>query len=1365
MTTGRKNKQQLVPRPEKKESKTASSIITQVNMFNKVSSKRSPLPPQMELELANIYLEQGRTVSEKGKHEIALVLCEEAEASLSQMKKGMKAAEAVQDVTDLRHGIACAFVELSKLLDELKKQERAKESYKKAQEWGYSEVEKLSISTLPSLETAVSIAIQPPLEASVFVAAQPSLKTTKTTQRSLKTTASTAVQPPLETSDSVATQPALCRSPTIDIDVSVIGDFFVQDKNPPVIEYKLPEPDERLVNTHQLVYCLGLLKAPPSSEDLRQNSALSWVQATRNNEDEQERLNTLMTNLVRAFIRDELKGPTAIAEVACIAPFLNRDDFRCLLELFIGSIEKSTLLDIHSLEGLAKLVQGANEGYVEAADLVKILGVLNTRLQTTHAQTQSYIYQLMLAVSCVLDAMADCKVEGLDRVTLHECLSGYIDELKGSADPHMVYLAAYAFQALECVPDNESPWQATKRRTGNVMQGVFSLVKAVKGLDIDSFLKGIQHIEDGLDGAVKVFQTLQDGYNNVTALVDSGQGLFEALRDGLSFDSKRSWYSALRGIDRVLRDGQLSKFRTLVFEAPCRRSLAFQWGVCQRLGDLAANTAWDAESREDALEFLAEIYQNDAVWGHHEHIKQKILDILLHLQQQSENATQAFDSATARKVLQRLGRIGDKAKQALYSDCLEQGPSKHPLKISQPPSAPLTLLDRVQNKPDVEEDLRKLRQQRLKERGDAVYIPLQAKANLKASDDVLFALMEKVEEFLASTDQKVLLLLGDSGSGKSTFNREIEHNLWLKYEKAKGRIPLYINLSAIDRPEQDMIAKQLRKFELSNSQIRELKAQRKFVLICDGYDESQQKHNLYTTNRLNQTGEWQVQMVISCRSEYIGLDYRDLFQPSNDITEFQEAVVAPFSRAQVDDYLAKYVITKAPLWTTKQYMDVLDQIPSLQELIKNPFLLTLSLEVLPRLVDPGNNLTATRITRVALYDEFVGLWLEQGKKRLGNKDLNPQARADFDRLTDEGFTQNGISFLKDMASAIYKNQAGNPVVTYSRKQDHGKWKEAFFSRENESQLLLEASPLKRSGIQYRFIHKSLLEYFFARSVFEPQEGKENSVQAAAPARRGSVSSVFSFDDQLVPGEDDEPVTTQPFTADHPLSWRSFMAEPSILDFLSERAQQEPLFKDQLLAIVEQSKFNKAMRKAAANAITILVRAGVRFNGADLKGIQIPRADLSGGQFDSAQLEGADLRKATLRNTWLRQADFSKAQMAGVQFGEWPYLQESSEVLCCSYSPNGKTCVFGLANGTISVYDTMTWTKTHTLQEHTSSVRSVAYSPSGHQIASGSDDKTVRLWDTQTGELGPVLSGHAKAVKSVAYSPSGHQIASGSYDET
>jgi predicted NACHT family NTPase len=134
-----------------------------------------------------------------------------------------------------------------------------------------------------------------------------------------------------------------------------------------------------------------------------------------------------------------------------------------------------------------------------------------------------------------------------------------------------------------------------------------------------------------------------------------------------------------------------------------------------------------------------------------------------------------------------------------------------------------------------------------------VYIHPQAKAGLHAGDEARFSLVDKVDEFLDS-DQKVFLLLGDSGAGKSTFNRELECHLWQSYKK-NGTIPLHINLPAIDKPEHDMIAKQLRKVDFTEPQIRELKLHRKFTLICDGYDESQQTHNLYTSNKLNQPGQ------------------------------------------------------------------------------------------------------------------------------------------------------------------------------------------------------------------------------------------------------------------------------------------------------------------------------------------------------------------------------------------------------------------------------------------------------------------------------------------------------------------------------
>jgi predicted NACHT family NTPase len=308
--------------------------------------------------------------------------------------------------------------------------------------------------------------------------------------------------------------------------------------------------------------------------------------------------------------------------------------------------------------------------------------------------------------------------------------------------------------------------------------------------------------------------------------------------------------------------------------------------------------------------------------------------------------------------------------------------------------------------------------------------------------------MEKVNEFLES-ERKVFLILGDSGAGKSTFSRELEFELWQAYKNKTGRIPLHINLPAIEKPEHDMIAKQLRKVEFTEPQIREMKHHRKFIIICDGYDESQQTHNLYVSNKLNESGEWNAQMIISCRSEYVGADYLDRFQPRDrnrqmDSLLFQEAVISPFSLDQVHAYIQQYVSIHQPLWRSEDYRQALDLIPSLKDLVSNPFLMALSLEVLPRMVDPGQQLSSTQVTRVGLYDHFVEQWLERNKKRIGEKDLGPQEKAAFERLSAEGFTRNGIEYLKKLAVAIYKEQDGNPVITYSRLIHEGTWKDAFF---------------------------------------------------------------------------------------------------------------------------------------------------------------------------------------------------------------------------------------------------------------------------------------------------------------------------------
>jgi len=643
----------------------------------------------------------------------------------------------------------------------------------------------------------------------------------------------------------------------------------------------------------------------------------------------------------------------------------------------------------------------------------------------------------------------------------------------------------------------------------------------------------------------------------------------------------------------------------------------------------------------------------------------------------------------ARTLLQELQNDGDDKKQELYRTCCESGPGSRPLKVALPAMASPSLLDRVQERLDVEGQIRQLRRQRLKEQGNAVYIQPQAIANLQARDDTRFPLMEKVEQFLEN-DQKVFLLLGESGAGKSTFNRELERYLWEAYKKG-GVIPLHISLPAIDKPEHDMIAKQLRKAEFTEPQIRELKFHRAFTLICDGYDESPQIRNIYTSNRLNQPGEWNAKMVISCRSEYVGSDYRDRFQPGDrnsrsDPELFQEAVITPFSMGQIQEYIAQYVSVHRPLWKAEEYKRALDHIPSLKELVTNPFLMSLSLEVLPRMVDHGQDLSATHITRVALYDRFIEHWLERGKKRLGEKDMGPLARAAFEGLVDEGFTRSGIDYLKRLSAAIYKEQDGHPIIRYSRHDDKGSWKSNFFTREDEIQLLREACPLVRSGDQHRFIHRSMLEYGVSLAVFDPHNRKDQMEPEFTSPRRGSVSSVVGSDDPM----ETVSITTRPEPdLNSPLVWRYFTREHSVLQFLEERVRQESLFKKQLLDYIEYSKADDKWRMAASNAITILVRSGMQFNGADLRGIRIPRADLSNGMFDSAQLQGANLRQVDLRGVWLKRANLSNAEAKGVQLGAPLYLECEDKVWGCLYSPDEKSIAV-VISGEVQVYSTSNW---------------------------------------------------------------------------
>ena len=414
--------------------------------------------------------------------------------------------------------------------------------------------------------------------------------------------------------------------------------IFSEDTLPPALPWSFPEADGRVTDTPQLVSCLSLLQGSEESlDETLGTEALRWLKQTRQSTDERTRLETLVADLIRTFARDEIKDDNAVAEVLCLIPILEEDDFRFLLRLFLNNVNGSPILDLGALRGLARLLKDACPGHLKAQDLIEILGPISTRLQATHSQSEDQIFELTVAVCAVLDAMADTKVAGLKRVDMHEPLLAFLGGLQGSSDPHLKYYASYAFQALLCIPDDESPWQATVRRTTKVVKGISGLVSAVKGLDLNGFLSGLQNIQEGFEGFQQVFELATTAYEGVTTVYEGEQDLMTSLKEGLTFNRKRAWYSALRGMDTLIDGGELAKLRVLVCEAPCRLEIAFQWGVCQRLGNLANYPLWNRETRREAIQFLGEIYRGDSDWGRSPLIKGYILDLLKQLSTASES--------------------------------------------------------------------------------------------------------------------------------------------------------------------------------------------------------------------------------------------------------------------------------------------------------------------------------------------------------------------------------------------------------------------------------------------------------------------------------------------------------------------------------------------------------------------------------------------------------------------------------------------------------------------------------------------------------------------------------------------------------
>jgi WD40 repeat protein/serine/threonine protein kinase len=590
---------------------------------------------------------------------------------------------------------------------------------------------------------------------------------------------------------------------------------------------------------------------------------------------------------------------------------------------------------------------------------------------------------------------------------------------------------------------------------------------------------------------------------------------------------------------------------------------------------------------------------------------------------------------------------------------------------------------------------------------DLPYLPPQASHTLDLKNR--FPALSAITAFLQGKG-KVLLILGEAGVGKSFLLAELTQ---------RAVTSVLASLPSLLHRQQPLMETLLEQQGLTPAEIASLK-QTPILLLLDDAEEVTAAENLY---RKYQLDEWQVKVVIARRIDPAGglrNDYRTQFQPSTS-HDFKQLVLAPFNEDQINAYVAQYVdrckARLSPGWQdARTFRERLEAIPSLHALISNPLLLFLTLSVLPRLPSDRN------ISRRDLYTAFMKQWLGRLRDRLGTQqpsrsDLGEYAAGVAAEMFRRG--RKRIRYRPEMM-ALFKRGG-------QRVKDAAVWAPFFDNRYHPYlPLLRNGCQLEKIHDQWRFLHRSIWEYFVSRAILF-----ELSV--------GSTSLLNS---------------------------RLLNDELGIVDFLADSLRKERGLRDTFFQTIDQSREDPSLSNAAANSATLLVRAGISFSKRDLHGVCMRGGVLSRGVFDGTNFEGADLSGSEAEDSWFSHANLTRANLTDVDFGQRPSLRHEKLVIGVCYSPDGRfiaTCTETAAR----IWDAATGEPLAILEQpekhRDCQLKQIAFHPTKCYLVVAGYSRTACLWDWErpAGES-PILS-HSAPVLCLACSPVGEWLATGHGD--
>jgi hypothetical protein len=352
--------------------------------------------------------------------------------------------------------------------------------------------------------------------------------------------------------------------------------------------------------------------------------------------------------------------------------------------------------------------------------------------------------------------------------------------------------------------------------------------------------------------------------------------------------------------------------------------------------------------------------------------------------------------------------------------------------------------------------------------------------------------MGLVERWLTDPEANQLTLLGDYGTGKTTFLQNLALHLARRYEKevikggARGRVPIFVDLKEYT---QALSLKQIVLDLLDNHGIRAasyaafeyILREGQVLLILDGFDEMASRGNHQVTLRnfreLNRSALGRAKIILSCRSHYFTdqrdmqrflgrsnlpeapVFYTDLYREIAGRPNFLLTYLQEFDSREVDTYLENRCGREA-----LRVREFIANTYNLEELSRRPVLLDMivsSAGSLPRQAEPTEP-----VTPGILYRIYTDIWL---------------SRNDWSTLLDVETKRGLLEFFA--AKAIAQEDAQLhfteiPALIRAWRPGTTDVDEAEIDRELRTATFL----VRDQGGEYRFSHSSFLEFFYSHHL-------------------------------------------------------------------------------------------------------------------------------------------------------------------------------------------------------------------------------------------------------------------------------------------